>query len=151
MGLFYGVPSMFDLIHRFKGQCIAYGGGTLVSLWSKAVAAAESLPEMTLPQLTINDLIGIGGLLVIDSAGFHTGIELLHMPLEKLIVYFAMVFCIVLELIQMRYNANFLAWRKDRWKNETAAQIDSVRAEIEAFMKGEPGWEEWKRDERMSS
>lgn len=65
MGLFYGVPSMFDLIHRFKGQCIAYGGGTLVSLWSKAVAAAESLPEMTIPQLTINDLIGIGGLLVI--------------------------------------------------------------------------------------
>lgn len=58
---------MFDLIHRFKGQCIAYGGGTLVSLWSKAVAAAESLPEMTIPQLTINDLIGIGGLLVITG------------------------------------------------------------------------------------
>lgn len=56
---------MFDLIHRFKGQCIAYGGGTLVSLWSKAVSAAESLPKMTLPQLTINDMIGIGGLLVI--------------------------------------------------------------------------------------
>ena len=55
---------MFDLIHRFKGQCIAYGGGTLVGLWSKAVAAAESLPEMTILQLTINDMIGIGGLLV---------------------------------------------------------------------------------------
>ena len=70
--------------------------------------------------LALTFIVAIGGLLVIDSAGFHTGIELLHMPLEKLIVYFAMVFCIVLELIQMRYNANFLAWRKDRWKNETA-------------------------------
>ena len=37
----------------------------------------------------------------------------------------------------MRYNANFLAWRKDRWKNETAAQIDSVRAEMMEQMKRE--------------
>lgn len=85
-------------------------------------------PEMKMLALTF--IVAIGGLLVIDSVGFHTGIELLHMPLEKLIVYFAMVFCIVLELIQMRYNANFLAWRKDRWKNETAAQIENVRAEM---------------------
>lgn len=86
-------------------------------------------PEMKMLALTF--IIAIGGLLVIDSAGFHTGIELLHMPLEKLIVYFAMVFCIVLELIQMRYNKNFLSWRKDRWKNETAAQIETVRSEME--------------------
>ena len=92
-------------------------------------------PEMKMLALTF--IVAIGGLLVIDSAGFHTGLELLHMPLEKLIVYFAMVFCIVLELIQMRYNANFLAWRKDRWKNETAAQIDSVRAEMMEQMKRE--------------
>ena len=86
-------------------------------------------PEMKMLALTF--IVAIGALLVIDSAGFHTGIELIHMPLEKLMVYFAMVFCIVLELIQMRYNKNFLAWRKDRWKNETAAQIESVRAEME--------------------
>lgn len=82
-------------------------------------------PEMKMLALTF--IVAIGALLVMDAAGFHTGIELLHMPLEKLIVYFAMVFCIVLELIQMRYNANVLAWRKERWKNETAAQIESVR------------------------
>lgn len=85
-------------------------------------------PEMKMLALTF--IIAIGALLVMDAAGFHTGIEMMHMPLEKLIVYFAMVFCIVLELIQMRYNANFLAWRKDRWKNETAEQIDSVRAQM---------------------
>lgn len=92
-------------------------------------------PEMKMLALTF--IVAIGGLLVIDSAGFHTGIELMHMPLEKLIVYFAMVFCIVLELIQMRYNANFLAWRKDRWKNETAAQIENVRAEMVEQIKRE--------------
>lgn len=56
---------MFDLLHRFKGQCIAYGGGTLVGLWSKAVSAAESVTSMTFPQFTVSDLVGIGGLLVI--------------------------------------------------------------------------------------
>ena len=90
-------------------------------------------PEMKMLALTF--IVAIGCLLVIDSAGFHTGIELMHMPLEKLIVYFAMVFCIVLEVIQMRYNANVLAWRKERWQNETAAQIDSVRAEMMEQMK----------------
>lgn len=90
-------------------------------------------PEMKMLALTF--IVAIGVLLVIDSAGIHTGIELLHMPLEKLIVYFAMVFCIVLELIQMRYNANMLAWRKDRWKQETKAQIETVRAEMEEHLK----------------
>lgn len=85
-------------------------------------------PEMKMLALTF--IVAIGALLVIDSAGFHTGIELLHMPLEKLIVYFAMVFCIVLELIQMRYNKNFADWKKSRWQEETAAQIETVRAEM---------------------
>lgn len=85
-------------------------------------------PEMKMLALTF--IVAIGALLVIDSIGFHTGIEMLHMPLEKLIVYFAMVFCIVLELIQMRYNKNFAAWKKSRWQEETAAQIDAVRAEM---------------------
>lgn len=92
-------------------------------------------PEMKMLALTF--IVAIGCLLVIDSAGFHTGIELLHMPLEKLMVYFAMVFCIVLELIQMRYNKNFLEWRKERWKTETAAQIDAVRAEMMEELKRE--------------
>lgn len=85
-------------------------------------------PEMKMLALTF--IIAIGALLVIDSAGFHTGIELLHMPLEKLIVYFAMVFCIVLELIQMRYNKNYAAWRKERWIADTARQVERVREEL---------------------
>lgn len=97
-------------------------------------------PEMKMLALTF--IVAIGALLVIDSAGIHTGIELLHMPLEKLIVYFAMVFCIVLELIQMRYNANVLAWRKERWKQETKAQIETVRAEMESRIAQERAWED---------
>lgn len=106
-------------------------------------------PEMKMLALTF--IVAIGGLLVIDSAGFHTGIELLHMPLEKLIVYFAMVFCIVLELIQMRYNANFLAWRKERWKNETAAQIDNVRSEMMEQMAREAAEDDSARKEGSES
>lgn len=90
-------------------------------------------PEMKMLALTF--IVAIGALLVIDSAGIHTGIELLHMPLEKLIVYFAMVFCIVLELVQMRYNANVLAWNKERWNQETKAQLEAVRTEMSAQIK----------------
>lgn len=85
-------------------------------------------PEMKMLALTF--IVAIGCLLVIDSIGFHTGIEMLHMPLEKLIVYFAMVFCIVLELIQMAYNKNYAKWRKERWMKETDEQIEEVRAQM---------------------
>lgn len=85
-------------------------------------------PEMKILALTF--IVTIGVLLVIDSAGVHTGIELLHMPLEKLMVYFAMVFSVILELIQMRYNKNVLRWRKDRWREDTQRQIDNVRKEM---------------------
>ena len=85
-------------------------------------------PEMKMLALTF--IIAIGALLVIDAAGFHTGIELLHMPLEKLIVYFAMVFSIVLEVIQMRYNKNYEAWRSELWATHTADQLEKMRGEL---------------------
>lgn len=94
-------------------------------------------PEMKMLALTF--IVAIGALLVMDSIGFHTGIELIHMPLEKLIVYFAMVFCIVLELIQMRYNANYYAWRKERWQSDTASQLEKVREEMVEQLKAEAG------------
>lgn len=86
-------------------------------------------PEMKMLALTF--IVAIGCLLVIDAAGFHTGIEMLHMPLEKLMVYFAMVFCIVLELIQMRYNYALKAWMAQRWREDSDAQLDRVKAEME--------------------
>lgn len=55
-------------------------------------------------------IVAIGVLLVLDGIGINSGIEVLDMHAEKLMVYFAMVFAIVLELIQMRYTKNYRAW-----------------------------------------
>lgn len=81
--------------------------------------------------LAVCFIVAIGVLLVLDSLGINSGIEVLDMHAEKLMVYFAMVFAIVLELIQMRYNANLASWRKDRWKQDTKKQVARVREEME--------------------
>ena len=73
-------------------------------------------PEMKMLALTF--IVAIGVLLLVDSVGLHTGIELLDMPLEKLMVYFAMVFCLILEVIQMKYNKNYQAWVAQRGKQD---------------------------------
>lgn len=61
-------------------------------------------------------IVTIGVLLTLDGFGIHSGIEILDMHLEKLMVYFAMVFSIIIQLIQMRYKKNYQAWveRKNR-------------------------------------
>ncbi len=51
-------------------------------------------------------ITAIGAMLLLDSLGITTGIEILDMHLEKLMMYFAMVFAVVLELIQMKYSSN---------------------------------------------
>ena len=56
----------------------------------------------------------IGVLLFLDSLGITTGIEVLDMHMEKLMVYFAMLFALVLELIQMRYNTNLKKWQDEQ-------------------------------------
>lgn len=68
-------------------------------------------------------IAAIGILLVLDSLGITTGIEVLDMHLEKLMVYFAMVFAVVLELIQMRYNSNLERYRQDREQAEDALDL----------------------------
>lgn len=51
-------------------------------------------------------IAAIGVMLVMESFGIQSGIEVLDMHLEKLMLYFAMLFAVILELIQMRYNDN---------------------------------------------
>lgn len=51
-------------------------------------------------------IAAIGVMLVLESFGITTGIEVLDMHLEKVMMYFAMIFAVILELIQMRYNDN---------------------------------------------
>lgn len=92
-------------------------------------------PEMKLLALTF--IIAIGALLVLDSMGIHTGIELLGIAVEKLLVYFAMIFAIVLELIQMSYNKNFVKWRTEIWEQDTQAQVANVRKEMLQLLEAE--------------
>ena len=83
-------------------------------------------PEMKILALVF--ICAIGVLLVLDSAGIHTSIEVLDMHMEKLMVYFAMIFAVALELIQMRFNSSL-----NRWKKELAdAAIDTAVARAEA-------------------
>ncbi len=84
----------------------------------------NSHPEMKILALVF--IAAIGVLLVLDSAGIHTDIEVLDMHIEKLMVYFAMVFAIVLELIQMRYNTNL-----KRYFDELRAQGIDPEAYLE--------------------
>ncbi|MDR2715297.1 MAG: TerC family protein [Coriobacteriaceae bacterium] len=55
-------------------------------------------------------VVVIGILLVLDSMGLHSGIEVMDMAAEKLMVYFAMLFALVIELIQMGYHTNYTKW-----------------------------------------
>lgn len=70
-------------------------------------------------------IVMIGILLTLDGLGINSGIEILDMHLEKLMVYFAMVFSIILELIQMKYKKNYQMWvaRKNREIDSTKNQL----------------------------
>ena len=65
----------------------------------------------------------IGVLLFLDSLGINSGIEVLDMHMEKLMVYFAMVFAVVLELIQMRWGSNLAKWKRERRQNMTDEEL----------------------------
>jgi len=52
-------------------------------------------------------------LLVLDSLGITTGIEVLDMPMEKAMVYFAMLFSVVLEFVQISYKNRLIKWEQD--------------------------------------
>lgn len=61
--------------------------------------------EMKILALSFITVIGI--LLIVDAVGFHTGIEVLGMGLEKFMVYFAMVFSVIVVFIQLAYKKNY--------------------------------------------
>ena len=89
--------------------------------------------EMKILALCFISVIGI--LLVLDSLGINSGIEVLDMHMEKLMVYFAMVFAFVLELIQMRWSSNFAKWKQEVAAGSTPANDGTVgkTAREEAF------------------
>ena len=81
--------------------------------------------EMKILALVFISVIGV--LLFLDGLGINSGIEVLDMHMEKLMVYFAMVFAVVLELIQMRHAGNLAKWKRERWQ---AMPAEAVKAEL---------------------
>ena len=73
--------------------------------------------EMKILALAFITVIGV--LLVFDGLGVHTGIEVLGMHMEKLMVYFAMVFAFLLQLVQMRYASNLARFRAECERGES--------------------------------
>lgn len=88
--------------------------------------------EMKILALVFISAIGV--LLVLDSAGIHTGIEVLDMHMEKLMVYFAMVFAFVLELIQMKFNSNLAAWKREKAEEASVKVVESIVRDAEEGM-----------------
>ena len=81
--------------------------------------------EMKILALVFISVIGV--LLFLDGLGINSGIEVLDMHMEKLMVYFAMVFAVVLELIQMRHGTNLAKWNRKRWE---AMPAENVKVEV---------------------
>jgi len=79
--------------------------------------------EMKILALVFITVIGV--LLFLDSLGINTGIEVLDMHMEKLMVYFSMVFAVVITLIQLRYKANV-----ERWHEELRAKGLPIPGEV---------------------
>jgi predicted tellurium resistance membrane protein TerC len=80
--------------------------------------------EMKILALTFIAVIGV--LLVLDSLGLHTDIELLDMHVEKLMVYFAMLFAVILELIQMRFNTNLATYQQQKLEKHVGKSSTTV-------------------------
>jgi predicted tellurium resistance membrane protein TerC len=92
-------------------------------------------PEIKILALVFIASIGI--LLTLDGFGLRTGIDIeaLGMPLEKVLVYFAMVFSLAMEVIQMVYNKRagaFYAEREiEQAKAETTARLNELASRLD--------------------
>lgn len=71
-------------------------------------------------------IIAVGVLLLLESFGINSGIEVLDMHLEKLMVYFAMIFAVVLELIQMKFQSKLQAYALDEHKIAYKGKLLSI-------------------------
>lgn len=85
--------------------------------------------EMKILALAFITVIGV--LLIVDGAGFHTGIELLGMAVEKLMVYFAMVFSAVVVFVQLAYKKRYQAFMKELQECDECAAQDANEAQAQ--------------------
>ena len=93
-------------------------------------------PEMKILALTF--IVAIGVLLVIDSLGFHTGVEFMEIGAEKIMVYFAMIFSIVIQLICMKFNKSLGEWHKVLWQIDSDYQLENIKTEMTHLLSEQP-------------
>ena len=67
--------------------------------------------EMKMLALCFITVIGL--LLFLDGLGIHSNIEVFDMHVEKLMVYFAMVFSVIICILIIRRNQNYANWQKE--------------------------------------
>lgn len=79
--------------------------------------------EMKILALTFIAMIGL--LLVLDSLGINSGIDVLDMHMEKLMVYFAMLFSVIMEFVQIAYKNNLDKWNRDKWNRDKALATEA--------------------------
>ena len=87
-------------------------------------------------------IAAIGALLVLDGLGITSGIEVLDMHMEKLMVYFAMVFSVILEVIQLVYKRRYADWTMSQgtsadWIDES--QMEELKSARDNDLKVEAG------------
>lgn len=88
--------------------------------------------EIKLLALTFITVIGV--LLILEGLDFVTGMELLGMGIENLMVYFAMFFSLVLQFIQMRYRRNLAKMHAEIEEHRAACEWrapDDVNAVVD--------------------
>ena len=88
----------------------------------------ERNAEMKILALTFIAMIGI--LLVLDSLGITTGVDMLDMHVEKLMVYFAMLFSVIMEFVQIAYRVRSTAFKESMKANASNAKEDDAKTDI---------------------
>ena len=104
---------VMDVVFSIDSVITAVGlaNQLLIMIFAVMVAIIHAHAEMKMLALCFITIIGV--LLFLDGLGIHSNIEVFDMHVEKLMVYFAMVFSVVICLLIIRRNKNYAAWQKE--------------------------------------
>jgi len=141
IGLFQAVATIMvmDIVFSLDSVITACGLSGQILVMIPAVIIAVSImiifadpisnfinthAEMKILALAFITMIGV--LLIIEGFELTTGIEVMGIGLENLVVYFAMFFAVILEMIQMRYRRNLAKMHKEVEEHKAAQALEDL-------------------------